>query len=244
MSLITRRGLLAGLSASATQLQGAGQARPASVGAVLVLGVSQYDHLPDLPSAVLDAALIATTFDSLGFDVSLHINVARDAFLHHLARFQALSRDAPLVLVYVAAHGGLMGGQSYLFLKDASSMSDRIPETLLMGAVNVVPRQKILFLDCCRNSLLPGGADALGLGEYRAGVHVSYATQPDAAAFDGGAGHSPYAAALHAALQTPGLDVNAMTQRARLDVIRATNGLQIPWDRSSLIQSVVLNQGP
>lgn len=212
-------------------------------GEALVVGVSSYEHMPTLPSAIMDASLMAVSFRNLGLNVSLLVNNSRAEFLEGLAAFQIKARAAPLTVIYVAAHGGLAGGQSFMFMRDASSKSDRIPETILLQSVNGTPRQKIMFLDCCREVLVPGDAPPTAMNEYRAGVHVSYATQPGAVAFDGNETHSPFALALQETLQVPGLDVSSIAQRVRLAVIRATRGQQIPWERSSLLSPVILNRG-
>lgn len=210
---------------------------------ILVVGVAKYDHIPDLPSAALDASLIALAFRKLGVDVTLQINPRRDEFLTKLAHFGATGAQNGLTMIYAATHGGMLNGQNHLFFKDSQSISDRVPETILLKAMNTLPRQKILFLDSCRESPIAGADTEHAVDQYRAGVHVSYAAQPGAPAFDGENGHSPYAHALQTALEIPGLDMFALSRRIRLQVMQQTGGLQIPWDRSSLISPVVLNAG-
>lgn len=184
---------------------------------------------------------MAAVFVSLGFRVSMLINPTRAEFMRGLARFGAGAGNAPLTLTYAAAHGGMLNGQSHLFFKDSRTIADRVPETVLLQAMNSQPRQKILFLDSCRESPISGQDDVAPTEQYRAGIHVSYAAQPGAPAIDGENGHSPYANALQAALEMPGLDMFEISRRVRLQVLRATNGLQIPWDRSSLVLPLVLN---
>lgn len=241
MHLITRRSFMGTTGAAFANMAMPAMAEPA--GAALVVGISSYENMPALPSAVLDASLMAVSFKKLGLTVSLLINSSKEEFLKGLAAFQVKARAAPLTVIYVAAHGGLAGGQSFMFMKDAQNKIDRIPETTLLQSVNDTPRQKIMFLDCCREVAAPGNAPPIAMSQYRAGVHVSYATQPDAVAFDGGETYSPFALALQKTLEIPGLDVTAIAQRVRLDVIQATQGQQIPWERSSLLSPVVLNPG-
>lgn len=187
---------------------------------------------------------MAAVFMSLGFRISLLINPTKAEFLNGLARFGAEGRgNMPLMLAYVAAHGGMMNGQSHMFFKDSKSVLDRVPETVLLQAMNGQPRQKVLFLDSCRESPILGANSEVSTEQYRAGIHVSYAAQPGAPAIDGENGHSPYANALQQALVIPGLDLFEVSRRVRLQVLSATNGLQIPWDRSSLVLPVVLNPG-
>lgn len=238
MQLITRRHLLTGTGAVLAQRPIALAAQPA--GAALVVGISQYDHMPTLPSAVMDATLLAASFQNLGWNVSLVVNCTKEDLLRELAVFQKTASLSSLTVVYVAAHGGMAEGQSAMFCKDAREKTDRVPETLFIHARNSSFQQKVLFLDCCRDNLFKEDI-AQKRSTSRAGVFVSYATQPNAVAFDGGQTFSPYAYALHRNLKLPSLEVSQMAQIVRREVIRATQGQQIPWERSSLISPVFLN---
>ena len=237
-----RRDLLAGIAGMAA---GGGLTPALAVGdqdpSVLIVGVSEYDFLGLLPSAVNDAALMSDVFASLGFKTSLLINPSKSEFLYGLSKFSVESRNSPLMLAYIAAHGTTLGGQNQMFFKDSKSIEDRVPETILLQAMNGQPRQKILFLDTCRESPVSHAQQQVSVEQYRAGTHVSYAAQPGAPARDGESGHSPYASALRAALEKPGLDIFEVNRNVRLDVLRQTNGLQVPWERSSLVLPVVLN---
>lgn len=232
---------MTGLAAGALLGPQVAQAEQSPV--ALVVGVSDYDYVPALPSAVLDASLIGASFMSLGFRTSIMINVTKRNFLRGLARFRTKAADASLAVTYVAAHGTMLNGQGHVFLSDSQHLEDRVPESVILQAVNDKPRQKILFLDTCRESPILGAAPSTGLDQYRAGIHVSYATQPNAPAIDGDDGHSPYAKALQNALEIPGLHMSEINRRVRLSVLRETHGLQIPWERSSLVLPVILNSG-
>ncbi len=249
-----RRDLLAGLPLLATGSKLLAQnniAEPESRRVALCIGSSQYLNFPDLPSALPDATLIGHAFVRLGFQTSLVRNPTYDDFLLALAKFRIIAESASLAVVYVAAHGFMQDGQSHILASDSPISQEgkrlrAIPEAVVLQAISNQPRQKILFLDTCRE--LPEAQDALGqtftsASPYRAGVHVSYATQPRAPAFDGGTEHSPFAQALSAGLETPGLEISGLSRQVRLDVLRITSGVQIPWDKSSLLLPVVLNTG-
>jgi len=243
LHLIPRRGFLAGLTGLATHAVG-GKAAALSTqdtASVLLVGVSEYDTLPVLPSAVRDAALMKVVFASLGFKTTMLINPTRDEFLYGLARFTHQSKSSSLMIAYAAAHGAMIGGQNHIFFKDSQTVEHRVPETVLLQAMNGQPRQKVLFLDTCRNSPLPNIQGQIDTSQYHAGTYVSYAAQPGAPAIDGKNGHSPYAKALQAALKTPNQTLSELSRRVRLDVLQETNGLQIPWERSSLLLPIILN---
>ena len=221
----------------------------------LAVGISRYLHGPDLPSALPDAELVARAMASVGFDAYVLRDPTQDDLLTGLAglRLRAAEADAALAVIYVAAHGFMRDGQGHVLPSDAPFAAGipgpgPLPEAVFLQAISDRPRQRILFLDSCRDSAaVPRDRDpsfrqmtphALG------GVHVGYATQPGAPALDGEGGHSPFARALHRTLARPGLELGEMSRQIRLDVLRATGGLQIPWERSSLLAPVYLNPGP
>jgi uncharacterized caspase-like protein len=209
----------------------------------LCLGISRYQNAAPLPSAVRDAALMGRRFRALGF----HTDVVRDAsqreVLVALARWRLRAKGAGIAVIYVAAHGVLSGGQTRFFPADAAvQMAEAgLPEHLLIRAVSDVPRHKVLFLDCCRGGDF-GGA-ALPAVALPAGVHITYAAQPQAPAYDGEQYNSPFAQALDQALARPGQSLEQVARQTRLSVLRNTGGAQVPWSRSSLLLPLVLNNG-
>src|SRR5438270_41754 len=100
----------------------------------------------------------------------------------------------------------------------------------------------LVFLDACRDDPFKldttGGRDATrgGLAQVNAAVgsFIAFATAPGMVAQDGEGPHSPFTAALLKHIETPGLEIRALLSRVRREVREATNGVQIPWDASSL----------
>lgn len=240
-----RRSLLAGLTG--LSLSSAVSAKPSYQGAsrpvALSIGISEYQHAPDLPSAVPDASLIAATLLELDFDVSISLNPTKSMLLRDLARLRLRAKDASLVVIYIAAHGAMISGQSHVFAADLDlghpqGALETLPESIFLQAVNDQPRQKVLFLDTCRENDLNGQVRETPTHPFTAGVHVGYATQPGAPAMDGADGHSPFARALQQNILRPNLDLPEISRLTRLDVLQKTNGAQVPWDRSSLLLPV------
>ncbi len=73
------------------------------------------------------------------------------------------------------------------------------------------------------------------------GVYIAYSAEPGRIALDGPGDHSPFAAALLAALDRPGIPLDALMADIRKDVWRETNGRQRPWSSSTLTETVVLH---
>ena len=214
----------------------------------LCIGITDYAHFPKLPSALPDANLIGRSLVALGFHASLVSNPSYDDFLLALAKFRLIAKGSSLAVLYIAAHGFMRDGQSHILASDSlHQVRSAIPESVLLRAISDQPRQKVLFLDTCRE--LPEFSpnvtnDQVVDSPYRAGVHVGYATQPQAPAFDGIEGHSPYAHALNQGLTVQGIELAELSRQVRLSVLQATSGAQIPWDKSSLLLPIVLNQMP
>ena len=76
-----------------------------------------------------------------------------------------------------------------------------------------------------------------------AGTYIAYAAQPGASAYEGGGLHSPFTAALLAQMARPPQSIEETFRKVRIDVIRETNGLQVPWTRSSLVRRASLTPG-
>lgn len=256
-----RRHVLQGISSAlaAPALCNASAMQPsvsesASPAAALVIGISQYHHMAPLPSAVRDAHLIAASLTLLGFRTQFSLNPTASDLHQTLRVFQHRARHTDLMVVYVAAHGVQIDGGVHMFAADAYSSAQSLSGDTLIRALSDQPRNKILFLDCCRTPIGTPRQDFAVQGESGfelnasqpattsvAGLHVTYAAQPGAPALDGDDAYSPFASALHRALKVPGLDMADLTRRLRLDVVQSTGGLQLPWSRSSLLMRVVLH---
>jgi uncharacterized protein YecT (DUF1311 family) len=113
------------------------------------------------------------------------------------------------------------------------------------------PRVALIFLDACRDNPLASNlirtgeakrSMQIGRGFARVDVHVgsliAYSTAPDETASDSVSNdrHSPFTSALLKHIKTPGLEIRQLLTRVRAEVVQVTDGLQVPWDHSSLLQ--------
>jgi uncharacterized caspase-like protein len=74
----------------------------------------------------------------------------------------------------------------------------------------------------------------------RTGSYIAYATRPGAISFDGKDSNSPFAKAIIKHLPTRDRTIDQLFQSIRLDVVYETNGEQIPWSESSLVNNLFL----
>jgi Caspase domain/PAN domain len=102
----------------------------------------------------------------------------------------------------------------------------------------------VLVLDACRDNPFSQGTRSIARGLARidapAGSIVAYSTAPGQVAQDGENGNSPYAAALAKHIAAPGLSLEDVFRKVRIDVSESTAGTQVPWEETSLTQEVVL----
>lgn len=238
-----------------------------------IVGNGAYRNVAQLPNAINDANATAAALRDAGFDVMPALDSTLPGLRGGLDSFiMKLQHAGPgaTALVYYAGHAVQLGGSNYLLPVDikpegsanipaqALSLSDILKRLDATGAV-----AKIIILDACRNNpfagqdlarglslqLVDGASDGIrseaGLAriDSKSGTFVAFATSPGATAADGTGANSPFTTALLRQMRERGLPVEQLFRRVRLDVHDTTNGLQIPWDTSSLITNFSFFEG-
>ncbi len=211
----------------------------------LVIGNGAYKTVPALANPPHDAEDVAATLKSLGFKVTLKVNLGLAAMQRAIDEFALESANADVSLFYYAGHGLQFAGRNYLVPVGAElrKVDDLATRMVALDAVLAELGQgkgvHLVFLDACRNNPFAGAGIAVpapGLARVGKlpGFFITFATQPDNVAFDGEGRNSPFATAFLAHLATPGADVSSMMIAVRNDVFAATGGQQIPADESLL----------
>ena len=160
------------------------------------------------------------------------------------------------VVVYFAGHGIQLSDQNYLApvdlkLKDAAKLPDAALSTaqVLDQLAGKNAAAVVLILDASRanpfakKKISNGETISDGLARVATlppGTFVAFSTAPGGVSRPGTGDNSPYAEALAGALKSKGKTVEQMFKLARARVVVATAGEQIPWDKSSLVQNVML----
>ncbi|GAB2174472.1 caspase family protein [Dongia sp. agr-C8] len=220
----------------------------------LVIGNADYADAIKLANPAKDAALIGSTLEKLGFEVILVTNAAQKPMQRAIVAFgDRLAEAGPnaVGLFYYAGHGLQLDGQNFLVPTDAD-ISREVDVEINGVSADLVLKQmayggsrvNIVILDACRNNPLARDfrsvAPSQGFAEIRSkpkGTFISYSTAPGEVAVDGDGDHSPFAEALAASMELPGLDLAEVFQRVRERVLAATDERQTPWDSSSLVKS-------
>ncbi|MCA1298129.1 caspase family protein [Stappia indica] len=223
----------------------------------LVVGNADYDSatLTPLKNPANDAALIADSLKSAGFDVTLVLNADLRGMKRAVRAFTdklSAAGDGSLAAVYYSGHGFEAGGRNYLapLKADLRDEVDAEFEALsvdwLLSTVEAAHGgANIVILDACRNTALTRsvGGTAGGftlLQSTPRGSFISFATAPGSTATDGSGLNSPYTAAIAEEILVPGSSVEAVFKKVRQRVVAATDGEQVPWDHSSLTADIVL----
>ena len=220
----------------------------------LVIGNAAYVQAGALTNPVNDAAEMAKALTRFGFDVILGLDLDRRAFDEKLKAFARSLDDADTAVLFYAGHGLQVAGRNYLVPVDAGLATERdldfeaisLDFVLRQMEVGREGKTTIVFLDACRDNPLArnlarsmgtrSAAIGKGLAEVQTGVgtFIAYSTQPGNVALDGAGRNSPFTAALAARVLEPGRNLNALMIEVRKDVLKATDGRQVPWDHSAL----------
>lgn len=177
-----------------------------------------------------------------------------------------LKEEGGVGLFYYAGHGVQLQGDNYLVPVETNLGSDREImhqsyniANLLSGMRQIKTATNIIILDACRdnpfkNIIAKNGSRSVGGGEGRGlkklvkidtglskldappNTLIAFATAPGRVALDGEGENSPYTTKLVESMQRTGLTIGQVFRQVRADVVDQTDGDQIPWESSSLIQ--------
>ncbi|MEM9124737.1 MAG: caspase domain-containing protein, partial [Pseudomonadota bacterium] len=216
----------------------------------LVVGNSAYGSVSALDNPVNDARLMAEKLSELGFEVR-HLSDSNQIDMKRaIAQFGRDLRnggESAVGLFYYAGHGVQSFGSNYLLPVDVSLSDPADLDLMAVEARSVLHQMasannktNIVILDACRNNPFEDLADMddNGLAEMKAptGTFLAYATDPGGVALDGESGNSPFTLSLAKHIETPGMAIEQLFKKVRVDVLDETRGLQTPWDTSSLTQ--------
>jgi hypothetical protein len=228
----------------------------------LIIGNSVYQNTAELKNPKNDAVDMAASLRRLGFEVFEGHDLDKRSMERMIRQFGVKLSGADLALFFYAGHGVAIGGQNYLVPVDArlSSEGDAdfegLPLTLVLKQMEREAKTSIVLLDACRDNPLArnlartmgtrSSQVSQGLAEVRTGVGtlIGFSTQPGNVAVDGGGRNSPYAGALLRHIEVPGTDVSGVLIAVRNDVLKATDGRQVPWEHTSLTGQVYLKIAP
>lgn len=211
----------------------------------LVIGNGDYEQ-GRLHNPVNDARAIAQALRRAGFEVIAKENADRGAMYEAINAFgDRLKETNGVGLFYFSGHGLQVQGKNFMMPLRARITSERMVETEAVDVNRVLgemdaaqARVNIVVLDACRHNPYARSFRSIsrGLAQIDAprGTLIAYATAPGKVAEDGTGQNSPYTAALVKHLAEPGLPIETVFKRVRVDVLNQTGNRQEPWEASSL----------
>ncbi len=214
----------------------------------LVIGNSSYTSVTALPNPANDAKAMAKFLSSAGFQVMQAPNLTQGDMRKTIGNFASMVAEKgpdTVALVFYAGHGLQVDGENFLVPVDAQIEREAdVPLQAMrladvMNALASVPsKTRMVILDACRNNPFSAINKTAGRGlaivDAPNGSLVSYSTAPGTEALDGDRENSPFTSALLKIGQEPGLPIEQVLKRVRLDVSNATERQQFPWESSSL----------
>ena len=192
---------LLALLALTTQASAAGRV-------ALVVGNSQYQHVPRVANAQNDARAIAALLRDEDFAVEEHQNLGNAELRLALRSFVTKTRDADVAVVYFAGHGIEVDGVNYLIPVDAELATDLDAQDEALSLDRVLQvleparRLRLVILDACRDNPFVatheahGGDAAVGRGlaqvePCRPDTLIAFAAKAGSVAEDGDGAQQP-----------------------------------------------------
>lgn len=225
-------------------------------GYALVIGINEYDELPDLDNAINDADAVAEALEKSGFIVKKANGLTLDDFKKTIDEFDNNLKGFDIGLFYFAGHGFQQDGinflagkefipaTTYIMKKDGVTL-DEVIEKMTDAKIET----KIIILDACRRKHedgIRGSASNTDLAPIFApkGTLVAFSTSPGEGAKDGvGQDHSYYASAFLTHIKDENISIEEFFKRVRTTLSTATNGKQTSWEHTSLIGQFTFNNG-
>lgn len=218
----------------------------------LVIGNDNYHKLKELTNAVNDATEIGKIFQKLGYDVILKTNIesreSDDTLKELEERIQNNKYDC--CIFYFSGHGFEENGENYLALIDTEEKYLERTSIKLNNIFYSIKRSdvkiSILIIDACRISTNRGSSSDSSRINVPQGSIIAFSTSPYAGASDRGfEKHSIYTGALikHLSSVKDYITVEELFKRVRKTVYDLSNGKQVTWEHTSLIDDFHFNIG-
>ncbi|TET86837.1 MAG: hypothetical protein E3J46_07280, partial [Desulfobacteraceae bacterium] len=217
----------------------------------LVIGNGAYSSSP-LRNPVNDASDIAYALKKLGFKVLLKTDANQRTMKKFIRTFGKELRNGGVGLFYYAGHAMQVHGTNYLIPIGAKIESESDVEYEAIDAGRVLGKMEdagnglnIIILDACRDNPFARSfrTSEKGLARMDAptGSILAYATAPGSIAADGAGRNGLYTSKLLKHMTTPGLEIEKVFKKVRIDVLRSSQKKQVPWESSSLIGEFYFN---
>jgi uncharacterized caspase-like protein len=241
--------LIACLIAAPVEAQ---QYLPNSRIALLIANTNYPDASAPLATPIKDARSVGDELKRLGFDVDIRNNLSKADTQKALDAFISKIKKGSTALFFFSGFGVQVSKQSYVIPTDAQIWTEAEVGRDGTNIESIVTKMnqkgasvKILIIDASRRNpyerrfrAISSGLAALDLPD---GTLAMYSAGTDKVAADSDGPNSVFIAQLLQELRPTGVNAEAIFSRTRVDVSRATNGEQVPWVSSSMLEEFFLS---
>src|ERR1700761_1333451 len=210
-------------------------------------------HYPDastpLAQPINDARALSASLRHDGFDVDVVEDATRDDMVRAIDRLRGKIRSDSVVMLFFGGYGVQVGRESYMIPVDATIWKERdvrhegvSVESVLEVMKQQGARAKLVVVDASRRNPYERRFRSFshGLAPIAApdkALVLSSAT-PGQVAEDSAGEHSVLVAELLNHLNQPGANAEAVFNKTRIAVSRASEGEQVPSVSSSLLEDI------
>ena len=215
----------------------------------LVIGNANYEK-GELKNPVNDARLIASTLDSLDFDVILKENIESQIdFKRAILEFGKKRPKYDIAFVYYAGHGVQVSDENYLLPTKVEFSSEDEVEMFGVSIQDIMRYLKaqtdqvnILILDACRDNPFESNWNKTrslkgrGLAKIPAptGSLIAFSTDSGQTAPDGDGENSIYTISLAKNMLLENTSIDQVFRNVRTEVLTKTEGFQRPVEATQL----------
>jgi uncharacterized caspase-like protein len=226
--------------------------RPSRI--ALVIGNSHYpDANTPLAQPINDARSVSAALRHEGFDVDVIEDATHDDITRAVARLKSKVRADSVVMLFFGGYGIQVGRESYMIpvdatiWKEADVRRDGVSVEAVLDAVKEFGAcAKLVVLDASRRNPYERRFRAFSHGLAPIGVPdnalILTSATPGKVADDSAGPHSVLVTELLNNLNTKGADrasaAEAIFNKTRVAISRASDGAQVPWVSSSLLEDI------
>ena len=213
-----------------------------------MIGNNKYRNVPVLANAVDDASSIAANLRSVGYQVTLRLDVTEKEMKAALRTFSAQLQGGDEVMFFFAGHGVQLGAANYLLPVDIAGESEaqvRDEAIQLQRVLDDIAEQKVRFtlamIDACRDNPFKGSGRAIG----GRGLAPTTAATGQMIIFSAGSGtqaldklgpndrsrNGLFTRIFLREMQKPGVSVDRMVRNVRAEVVELAKSIghdQVP----------------
>lgn len=210
----------------------------------LIIGNGAYKNTASLATPVNDAGDLSAALNKFGFSVTRVTNANGAEMRRAIDDFTVAAKRADVALFFYAGHGIAEGSNYWLIPTDGklTSLEDVMAEKLdlqrIWEKMGRIKGASVMLFDAGRTNPFRGSQSAGRVDAPTNGM-IAFSTAPGTEPFDGKGRNSPYASALLKHIATPGLSLEQVFKRVRVNVIQSTQAKQTPWEMSSLSKDIV-----